>query len=330
MTFSFRAFVLSLSVLLFTGLASGTTSAQTPVNPPIRMGIEPWLGYGQWHIAAREGFFQEQGLAHVDLVNFTLDADINAALASDQLDAANVATHTAIEFIARGIPIRIVALLDVSTTADAIISNGSASGIADLKGSEIAFEKGSTSDILLHYALKQNGMTIDDIVPVTMPAAEAGNALVGGRVPAAVTYEPYLTLTKDRDGRVNTLYSAGGNPGLISDVLVVRETFLKERPDAVVALLKSWQAALDLYASDIPHGRAIIAEAIGEKPQALQSAFDGVTYYSLQDNIDMLSGPFLTGIIPNVEAAAIDAGLLSGPVDMSEAVDGRFVEAAAE
>ena len=76
-----------------------------------------------------------------------------------QLECGNIATHTAMDFIAAGLPIKIVALLDVSKTADAMISDGSVTAIKDLKGKQVAYEEGTTSDILLNYALSQNGMT---------------------------------------------------------------------------------------------------------------------------------------------------------------------------
>src|SRR5262244_2074347 len=115
----------------------------------IKMGIEPWLGYGQWHVAAKKDLFKEHGLDSVEIVNFTTDADLNAALASGQLDCGNIATHTAMAFAAAGLPLKIVLLLDVSMTADAMISDGTVGTIPDLKGKQVAYEEGTTSDILL-------------------------------------------------------------------------------------------------------------------------------------------------------------------------------------
>ena len=263
-------------------------------------------------------------------MNFSTDADINAALAAGQLQAANIATHTAMAFIAAGLPIKIVALLDVSKTADAIVSDGSVTDIKGLKGQKVAYEEGTTSDILLNYALAQNGMTIGDIDRVPMPAADAGAALIAGQVPVAVTYEPYLTLAEQQDPKVKMIYSAGENPGLISDVFVVREEFLAERPGAVAALLKSWDAALADYKADTAGGRAIISEAVGAKPEELATAFDGVVYYSLAENATELGGRFTNEVIPEVQAAARQAGILTQDVDMSQAIDGRFVDAAAQ
>src|SRR5690606_15228991 len=116
-----------------------------------------------------------------------------------ELDMANVATHTAMAIAAAGVPIKVVALLDVSTTADAIIADDTVATVADLKGKPVAYEEGTTSDILLNYALAQVGMSTADIQRVPMPAADAGAALIGGRVPVAVTYEPYLSLAMLQD-----------------------------------------------------------------------------------------------------------------------------------
>ena len=50
----------------------------------------------------------------------------------------------------------------------------------------------------------------------------------------------------------------------------------------------------------------------------------------MAENKTELSGPFTTKVIPDVQAAAIKAGILTGEVDMSKAIDGRFVDAAAK
>ena len=325
--------------LLKTGLAAAALTPATrfafaqglPATPEagaIKMGIEPWLGYGQWHIAAKKGFFAEVGLDDVEIVTFNTDADINAALAGGQLQCGNIATHTAMIFIAAGLPLKILALLDVSRTADAIVSDGSVTEIAGLKGREVAYEEGTTSDILLNYALAQAGMSISDIQKVPMPASDAGAALIGGKVPVAVTYEPYLTLAMQQDPKVRMLFSAGENPGLISDVFVAREEFIAEKPGQIVALLKAWDLALAYYRENTGDGRAIIAEAVGAKPEELATAFDGVDYYTMQENRSELGSNFTEHVVPEVRDAAMKAGILQKDVDFGAAIDDRFVNAA--
>jgi NitT/TauT family transport system substrate-binding protein len=327
-----RKTLLAGAALLMAGRALPHAFAQdipsTPEPGTIKMGIEPWLGYGLWHIAAKKGLFKANGLESVEIVNFTTDAEINAALAAGQLQCGNIATHTAMAFAAAGLPIKIVTLLDVSLTADAVITDGSVNSVQELKGKKIAYEEGTTSDILLNYALSQNGMKIEDVEKVPMPAADAGSALIAGQVPVAVTYEPYISLAKAQSEKVKLLYSAGENPGLISDVFIVRDEFMAEKPGQIVALLKTWEAALAAYNADPKEGRDIIAEAVGAKPEELATAFDGVKYYSLAENKAQFAGDFLNKVVPEVEAAAAKAGLLTKDVDLSKLMDGRFIDAA--
>jgi len=58
---------------LIAGAASRLARAKDiPPKPEpgaIKMGIEPWLGYGQWHIAAKKGFFGQAGLEPVSGVS---------------------------------------------------------------------------------------------------------------------------------------------------------------------------------------------------------------------------------------------------------------------
>jgi NitT/TauT family transport system substrate-binding protein len=318
-----------LAVLLaWAGPAGAQDIPATPEPGSFRLGIQPWLGYGLWHVAAAKGLFRAEGLADVEIVASTEDQDIKAALADGRIDGAGVATHTALMLAASGTPIRIVALLDVSMTADAVISGPEIASIADLKGKEVAYEKGSTGHMLLSYALARNGLSLADITSVPMPALDAATAVTVHRTPAAATYEPYLSLARLVDPTVKLLYTAAEDPGLISDVLVVREAVLKERPGQVAALLRAWQGAYDDYARDRAGGRAIIARAVKAVPEQLSTAFDGITFYSLRDNRAQLSGAFAQQVIVDVEKAAQAAGLLRGDVDTAGLIDPRFVAAA--
>jgi NitT/TauT family transport system substrate-binding protein len=313
------------------GLQSVPACAEAvPSHPeagPVTIGLEPWLGYGQWHIAKQMGYFSDLGLEVVELANFTRDVDINSALASGRLDAANVATHTALAMAAAGLPIKIVLMLDVSMTADAILTNGAIQSIAEIRGKAVAFEEGATSDILLHYVLAKNGMTMSDIRSVPMPAADAGAAMLAGRVPVAVTYEPYISLAKAQSGQVRLLANAGEEPGLISDVLVVRDEFRNARPGQIGALIKAWDMALAFYRANVAEGQAIIADAVGAKAEELVDGFEGVEFYSVAQNKEHLRSDFMRKVVPDVKSAAMNSGLLPGDVDETALIDPRFVDA---
>jgi len=318
---TFAAAVVVAGALAMTG-CSGTSSSNN--SSPIKMGIEPWIGYGQWYVAQDQGFLKKNGV-DTAITSFNDDATLDAALASGKLDVANVASHTALKLIQHGFNITIVLLLDASETADAILGGPGVTSVADLKGKKIAYEEGTTSDLLLNYALAHNGMSINDIVKVPMGASDAGAALIGGKVPAAVTYEPYISDAKAKDPNINVIYTASKKEGLISDVLVVNNNVLKKRPGDIQKLVDSWGDALNYYNANTGKAQGIIAKAVGSQPSELTTAFKGVKFFSLTDNATELGGSYKTSIMPEVEKAAIAAKLLTGDVDLNKAIDTQFV-----
>jgi NitT/TauT family transport system substrate-binding protein len=308
------------------GCSSGGSSAGGDSNSPLKVSIaiQPWLGYGAWYIAQDQGFFADNGL-EVELVDFEADADMLAALAAGQVDALNVASHGALHMIETGVDAKIVLLEDASTSADAIITTGGIKDVKDLAGQQVAYEEGTTSDLLLNYALSEAGLTVQDIEKVPMGAAEAGAALIAGRVPAAVTYEPYITEAKSQGDGVEVIYEASAKEGLISDVLMVGAALAKDHPDAVTALIKSWGQAVDFYNANTEEGRAIIAEGVGETPDALATAFDGVQFFDLAQNQALLGGDYKTSTLPAVREVAIAASLVDGSAAPADAVDTSFL-----
>ena len=308
--------------------SSGSSSAATPSKPEagtFRMGIEPWLGYGPWRVAESKGYFKQNGL-DVKITNFETDDQINSAFASGKLDGTNIATHTALRFAAAGLPIKIVLLEDVSLKADAILAGPGIDSIKDLKGKKVAYEEGTTSDILLSYALAKNGMTKKDIQPVPIPAADAGSAFIAGKVPVAVTYEPYLTTALKQDKKAKLLFTAGEDPGLVSDVFVVSDDTLKNKPGQIAALIKSWGQGVDSYDSSKQDAQAIITKAVGAKPGDLTTAFEGVKFYSLADNKAQLGTTFADKTAEDVKKAATDAGLIDGQVNPKDIIVAKFVQ----
>jgi NitT/TauT family transport system substrate-binding protein len=303
-------FVLLAAIVL---TACGSKPAGSEV---IRIGTQPWIGYGPWWIAQEKGIFEKYGLK-VELVDFIEDKEVNAAFASGKMDAANLATHTAIKLFASGLDLRIVLLEDASYEADAILAPSSVTSIADLKGKKVAYEEGTTSDLLLNYALSQNGMSLADITPVFMPASDAGAALIAGQVDVAVTYEPYISTALSENGDLRLLYTAAERPGLISDVLAVRANL---DPKVVTVLLQAWDEALAFYNSNPGEGKAIISKAVGASPDELETAFDGVQFYSLAENKAELTGAF-AATLRDVAEVAKSIGLFDTIPDLSKIVD---------
>ena len=68
-----------LVLLLVALLAAMAVPVQGQDNPEVKLGVQPWLGYGPWWIAEEQGYFADHGL-DVEIIDFTWDQDMNAAL----------------------------------------------------------------------------------------------------------------------------------------------------------------------------------------------------------------------------------------------------------
>ncbi len=307
-----RLFMIVSLLTVVLSACAGKPAAPTTV----RIGTQPWIGYGPWWIAKEKGIFEKHGLT-VELIDFLEDKEVNAAFASGQMDAANLATHTALKLYAVGLDLKILLLEDASYEADAVIAPSSVTTIADLKGKNVAYEEGTTSDLLINYALQQNGMSLADITPVFMPASDAGSTLIAGSVDVAVTYEPYISAALAENSDLKVLYSAAEYPGLISDVLAVRSDL---SPEIKGKLLQVWDEALAFYKSNPNEAKAIIAANVGSTPEELTTAFDGIQFYSVAENKDLFNGE-LPQTLTNVAEVSQSIGLFESAPNLSTILD---------
>jgi NitT/TauT family transport system substrate-binding protein len=314
--------------LIGTNAARAADIPSTPEPGTVKIAVEPWLGYGQWYVAQKKGFYAKEGLKDVQIISFQEDKDLDAAMAGGKVTVACVATNTALAMIAAGLPMKAVLLMDFSNSADAILSKDSITSIQQLKGKQVAYEEGTTSDVLLHYALSHAQMPFSDVDKVPMPADSAGNALIAGRVPVAVTYEPYISAALAAGKGFHRLYIAGVDPGLISDVLIVPTSMITRSPGQIEALIRTWQDAMNYYNANVKDGRTIIAQAVGSDLASLNSAFDGVTYYTVPAARDAFNGSFRDRTFGDVLKAAQQAGLVNGNVTADQALDASFLNAA--
>lgn len=275
------------SIVILSIFALAFSFAQQKVS----LGVQPWLGYGPWWVAEEKGFFEANGL-DVNLINFTWDQDMSAGLASGNLDVQAAATNTLIALLNQDIEVQAFLLMDASYEADAIMATAEINSIKDLVGKKVAYELGSTSDLLLNYALNSAGYSITDIEAVPMGADAAGLSLITNRVDAAVTYEPYISAALGQGDGHKVIYTAAENPGLISDVMIARADFIAKNPEIIKALAASWNDAVQFLRDNPDEGGKIIADAVGSPMDEFTLAFEGVKLFNLEESNAELNGEF--------------------------------------
>lgn len=295
----------------------------------VAIGTQPWIGYGPFWIADEQGFDTDHGV-DIELVNFSTDQDLESGFASGKFQAANNANNTLIRLADLGLDYKIVLMEDVSLEADAVVScNPDIRSIEDVEGAKVAFEEFSVSDVLFNYALNEAGLSIDSIDYVPLPAADAGTAAVAGRVDVAVTYEPYLQAAVKEGEDCEIIYTAGENPGLISDALAINTEFAESDPEAVTGVLQAWGDAVDYYNENTEDAQAIIAENVGSKPEDLGSTFQGVELFDLQQSEDYLASDYET-LWNDIRTIMADQGQIETEPEVTDYLDTSFGEQALE
>jgi len=308
-----------------------TIDATLAAEPDVlRITVEPTVAAGLLRVAAARGLFGQQGLsAHISSVSAPYETQ--RALAAGTADAAVVSTEDALSLAESGLPIRIVLLLTSSAAADAILARPGVDGVAGLSGRRVAYVPGSGGDLLLRVALAENAVVPMAVQLVPVAARESGLLLGRGAVDAEVVTgagsAAALALAPD----LVTLYAAGDRPGLLAQVLVVREDVIRERPGQLLALVRTWQA---LYALEREQPEAIAAALAAVNrwtPERAATELPGSTVYDLAANgVDLLpGGEYYDTTISAVSAIATQAGLIHGRVDPRALVDGSFVQAVA-
>jgi len=304
---------------------SNSTSA-APVVVNVSMGIEPWIGYAPWYIAEAKGYFTAHNLK-VNIVNFQTDADRNTALLAGKSDVSNIDTGRTVQFAAKGLAATPLLIEDASTGADAILSDKSISTAAQLKGQSVAYEFGTTSDLLLHYYLLKNNMANTDVKSVNIPAANAGSLIIAGKSKVAVTYEPYITEATSGAHGANThvFFSSKDAPGLISDYLVANPTWLAANAQAAKDLILAWDDAITYFSTNRADAVAIMAKGVGATPESLTATLAGVKLYSVADNKAMLASGELAQSFQSIGQTYVSMGTIPAPQDFAKVVNLTFL-----
>lgn len=321
---------------------------------PLRVGLVSWPGYVGGIVAnngfkpdRRSIFWQKYGLA----VEFSLieDADVRAKLfARGGVDVVwSTVDFWAYElpgFIKGGIAAKAVMQVDWSRGGDAIVADSNIHTLEDLKGHRIALAEFTPSHWLLEYCL-EHSLLSDDQQTTIMEKLIAVNASPDARdifvkdpqhsVEAAVMWEPDVTLAlKDRSGS-HILVSSKAYPNIIADIMVARDDFIHEHPDAIGAFVTGWLDGVKVASQDSSLAVRLLMEneplykELG--PAVTRRNLDVVKWADLSDNVKMfgLSGgqPLFDQIFDQVSAAWVKRGYITSRATAGQAKDDRFVRA---
>lgn len=280
---------------LATGAAAAVVMAVSAIPADagtMRLGMTTWVGYGPMFLARDKGFFKENGL-DVDL-RIIEDASIYmAAIAAGELDGNASTLDEIMKYRSPDFCFKAVVALDDSHGGDGVLVRDEVKSLKDLKGQQVGMNEGSVSQFWFNILLTREGMTEKDLQITNMTADDAAAAFIAGQIPAAVTWEPHLSLVRSKkQGKV--LIDSAETPGLIVDVVALTCDYIKNNPKDVEAFVKGLYKAVDFIKTNPEEAYAIMAKGVGgylEKPEDFAEAAKGVRFYDQARNVEFFGTP---------------------------------------
>lgn len=314
---------ISAALGVLAALAAG--GCTTEPQPPLRVGTNVWPGYEPLYLARELGFYHD---TEVRLVEYSSATQVIQAWRNSAIDAAALTLDEVLRLAEDGHRPRVVAVLDISNGADALLARAPITRLGQLRGRRIGVEDTAVGGYLLGRALQQAGLarTAVRVVPLQFHRHEP--AFVRGEIDAVVTFEPVRSRLLARGAHV--LFDSRRIPGEIVDVLVVRPEALDRQPQRVRHLVGGWLRACRELERDRPRAARLMAPRLQLSPAEFLASLDGLRLPDLAENHQLLGGrsPAMVGPARRLAAEMLAQRLLRAEIDVAALPEAQFLPAA--
>lgn len=264
--------ILALAVVVIKSMA-----LPRPAQAALTVGISDWPGWVAWYVAEQKGYFKKYG-ADVKLIWFPSYIDSVQALSAGKLDANSQALIDTLAPLAKGVPLKVVLVTDNSAGNDALMAKNSIHSFAELKGKTVAFEQYSIENYLAFACMAKHGLKPRDVNVVSMTTGNAASALMAGRTDAAGVWNPWINRIENAH-KGHPLCTSKSEPGLIPDLLVVRQPVLAHHRKDLVAMTRAWFSAVRYIKAHPMKAAAIMAPHVDLKPKEYALSLKGTRFF---------------------------------------------------
>lgn len=219
-----------------------------------------WPAYAFWEIIETQNLAPDLDL-EVAVLNDPMGG--YAMLSTGQFDVYGSTIDYAPIATEQGLPIRQVTLGTISNGVDQVMLSQQMKP-EELRGKRVAAPEAFVGHLLVGYWLRQNGIGISDVEWVNLNADEAAGAMLGGDIFAAYMYEPWTS--KVMEGLPGAVVVAKSNQpdilqtAMIGDAIYMSESFLTERRETALKLLRAYFDAVQWWKDHPAEGNEIISK----------------------------------------------------------------------
>lgn len=231
----------------------------------VRVGTLNILSDAPFLVAERKGFWKDEGLS-IDFSVFHSAGDMVVPMSQDALDSGGGTIAAGLyNGAARGLTARAVASkgsdapkygTDCLLVRNDLIKSGKYKTPKDLKGMTVACnEAGSGSSAALYFLLQKYGLGFDDIKRAYLAFPDHVAALENGKVDAAYTAEPFITIAKKSGQVTSVMGDDEWYPYQQLSVVLFSGDFMTKRPELAKKFMRGYIRAVRFYHGALANGK---------------------------------------------------------------------------
>jgi NitT/TauT family transport system substrate-binding protein len=275
-----RYICVSLSlVILFLGGCSPSDDSE------LKVGTNIWIGYEPGYIAASEQLY---GPSRVSMRQFTSATEVMRAFRNKLIDVAALTLDEALQLAQHNAEVKIILVADISDGADVIMARPEIKSVSDLVGKRVAVEGTALGAFVISRALEKHQVDPNTVNVVSFTVDESLIAYDNHEIDAVVTFEPFRTKLL-RAGAIE-IFNSRQIPNEIVDVLVTRESTIREREDSLRDFVKGWLAAIEMIQTLPLKAHQIVARRLEISIDEAEQSYDGLELPNLATNKSLLVG----------------------------------------
>ena len=306
--------VLALAVFLVMGSASaglfdflGGSSGDT-----VKIGYLPSDHDAALFVADAQGLYKNKGI-NTELVQFNNGGDLMTAMASGDVDVGYVGIAPVLSSASAGVPVKVISAAQTEGSGILVTKDSNIASASDLAGKTVATPgDASIQHVLLAAYLKANGMSLDDVKESAMKVPSINDALKTGNLPAAVTFQPYVSLGETDDNINELADSSDIVPNHPCCVVVASEDFIKNNENTTKDIIAIHKEATLFINKNIEDGKT--AEVVKLLPKDIVADEDA-------EAKSLESFPFIFGLndaykadVDTFQQMEVDLGILNETV----------------
>ena len=305
--------VVALAAFLVMGSASaGLFDFLGGGDDTVKIGYLPSDHDAALFVADAQGQYKDKGIK-TELVQFNNGGDLMTAMASGDVDVGYVGISPVLSSVSSGVPVKIISAAQTEGSGIIVSSNAGISDASGLAGKTVATPgEASIQHVLLASYLNSSGLSLKDVNESAMKVPSINDAIKTGSLPAAVTFQPYVSLGETDDNIVELVDSSEIFPNHPCCVVVASQDFLDKHNDTAKDIIAIHKNATKFINDEIEAGKTDeIVKLLPEDIVANASAE--------ADSLE--SFPFISGIdkdfkknVDEFQKLEVDLGILNKTV----------------